>query len=191
MKYVHDNVHTLDAVNALSPNSRASLRQATLNGKQAAAESTRTSPTSATVKNRGHSKGMKKSPNTNKAKRGYTSAEVDAVVVMASKLVNNIPPTKNVNMEETVTTHLPKPKRYPDYSGCVVSYTCPESERPGHGIVGKCNHAEGTYEVQFTFADNEKPQGKLTRVCPYNLWKNTWWTMKLRSLGLLQLPNTC
>jgi hypothetical protein len=120
-----NNQKALDAVKALSPNSRASLRQATLNGKQAAAESTRASPTSATVKNRGHSQGKKKSPNTNKVKRGYTSAKEDAVVVMASKLMTNIPPTKDVNMEETVTTHLTKPKRYPDYSGCVVSYTCP------------------------------------------------------------------
>ena len=47
-----------------------------------------------------------------------------------------------------------------DISGCVVSYTYPELQRPGHGMVGKCNHAEGTYAVRLTFADNEEPKGQ-------------------------------
>jgi hypothetical protein len=45
----------------------------------------------------------------------------------------------------------------PDYTNYVLSYSCPETERPGTGIVGTYDHEQKRYEVQFTFTDKEEP----------------------------------
>ena len=45
----------------------------------------------------------------------------------------------------------------PDYTNYVLSYSCPETERPGTGIVGTYDHDQKRYEVLFTFSDKEEP----------------------------------
>jgi hypothetical protein len=61
----------------------------------------------------------------------------------------------------------PKPSRSPDpvqaketfvdYTNCVLSYNCPETDRPGHGIVGEYVKKQKLFVVNFTFLDNEAP----------------------------------
>ena len=167
-----NNEKAVEGLTAMSPDSRQSLRQASLSSKQKTAE---------TLKPRKHSQGKHKSPLTKKNKDGTAEPEArknkspnaqkdkhvptvhesGATVLgrVRSVPINNQPTTEVPSVEKGSTSKQ-KPKRYPDYSGCVVSYICPVSQRPGHGIVGKCNHAEGTYEVQLTFADNEEPKGQ-------------------------------
>jgi hypothetical protein len=45
----------------------------------------------------------------------------------------------------------------PDYKGRVVSYKDPETDRPGHGIVGEYVAGEG-YHVLFTYTDDLEPR---------------------------------
>ena len=53
----------------------------------------------------------------------------------------------------------------PDYTNYVLSYSCPETERPGTGVVGKYDHERKRYEVQFTFTDNKDPYTQVD-YCP-------------------------
>jgi hypothetical protein len=48
------------------------------------------------------------------------------------------------------------PGHKPDYKGRVVSYTHPDSERPGHGIVGDYIQGQG-YHVLFKYTDDLEP----------------------------------
>ena len=48
------------------------------------------------------------------------------------------------------------PGHIPDYKGRVVSYTDPDSERPGHGIVGDYIKGQG-YHVLFKYTDDLEP----------------------------------
>jgi hypothetical protein len=48
------------------------------------------------------------------------------------------------------------PGHKPDYKGRVVSYTDPDSERPGHGIVGDYIKGQG-YHVLFKYTDDLEP----------------------------------
>ena len=161
-----NNEKAVEGINAMSPNSRQSLRQATLSSKQKNKDGTaepeaskNKSPNAQKNNPRKHSQGRKK-PNAQKEQHVPTDHEPGATVLgrVRSVPINNQPTTEVPSVEKGSTSKQ-KPKRYPDYSGCVVSYICPVSQRPGHGIVGKCNHAEGTYEVQLTFEDNEEPKG--------------------------------
>ena len=49
------------------------------------------------------------------------------------------------------------PEHKPDYKGRVVSYTDPDSERPGHGIVGDYIKGKG-YHVLFQYTDDLDPR---------------------------------
>ena len=159
-----NNDKTVETSTGVSPSSRASVRQAKLLTKEGTAESL---SKSTSVEAGKRSQGSKKrSPNAKRVKQGSLTTDVVEVVPVASNVAEKSTSPKGVRTEATVSSHKQKPKRYPDYSGCVVSYTCPESNRPGHGIVGKCNHAEGTYEVTFTFTDNQKPKGTTDSCVP-------------------------
>ncbi len=47
------------------------------------------------------------------------------------------PTTKVGKPPKSNTPDKAKPKEgFVDYSNCVLSYNCPESKRPGHGVVG-------------------------------------------------------
>ena len=154
-------------LNAMSPNSRQSLRLASQSTSTNTAESTLKDPTPVKDKDRKHSQGKKKSPSRNNDKHGTAGSKAGAEVGGGGRPApENIPRTVGGHLEGSSSSSMEKPKRYPDYSGCVVSYTCPESLRPGHGIVEKCNHAAGTYEVQFTFSDNEEPKGQTDSCVP-------------------------
>ena len=184
-----NNEKALSELTTMSPNSRQSLRQASHgNSKPKSAETlnprkrSQGRNKSPNTKQDKHAKGVPEarknnsphaqkdkhgtadlearknnSPHAQKDKHGTTDPEAGAAVLGGGTVMPSA---------DKECTYKQKPKRYPDYSGCVVSYTCLLSQRPGHGIVGKCNHAEGTYEVQFTFADNEQPQGQTDSCVP-------------------------
>ena len=155
-----NNEKEVEEPSGMSPNSRQSLRQASERSKTKTTEPTLKSTTSGSVHDRKRSQGKKKSPNAKNDKDQRAPSKDRTEVGGGGRHTpgNNPPPEGEPPADKEISNKV-KPKRYPDYSGCVVSYTCPESNRPGHGIVGKCNHAEGTYEVQVTFADNDQPKG--------------------------------
>jgi hypothetical protein len=66
---------SLEELTAMTPNSRQSLRQATLSSKPKTAEPTLKSPTSGTVNPRKRSQGKNKSPNAKKDKHGTADPE--------------------------------------------------------------------------------------------------------------------
>jgi hypothetical protein len=57
----------------------------------------------------------------------------------------------------------------PDYKGRVVSYTDPDSERPGHGLVGDYIKGKG-YHVLFKYTDDQEPSECVDH-CPLH-WIN-------------------
>jgi len=155
-----NNARATQAVNALSPNSRASLRQQ-------APVSRKTTPTKdQSERKRSSQGGRRRSPKSNKDKYDSSSDNTGADSVIPTTDTTTNPSGKAASPENTRTTLKNKPKRYPDYSGCVLSYTCPKTKRSGHGIVGVCNHGTGTYEVQFTFTDNQEPYGQTDSSVP-------------------------
>jgi hypothetical protein len=146
-----NNEKAVEGQSAMSPNSRQSLRQATLSSKQNTAQTLNPRKRSQGNKNKSpstkkdqhgtaeHEARKNKSPNAQKDQHGTTDPQPGATVLGRGRNVPiNNQPTTEVPSAEKESTYKQKPKRYPDYSGCVVSYTCPVSQRPGHGIVGKC-----------------------------------------------------
>ncbi len=63
----------------------------------------------------------------------------------------------DTNSQEKTQADDEDPSSRPDYDGRVVSYTDPDTTRPGTGVVGKYIPGEG-YNVQFKFVDDLEPQ---------------------------------
>jgi len=69
------------------------------------------------------------------------------------------PTTKGGKPPKSTTPQKAKPKEgFVDYSNCVLSYNCPESKRPGHGIVGDYVKKLKQFVVNFTFLDDLFPK---------------------------------
>ena len=69
--------------------------------------------------------------------------------------------TKNTATKgKTKTTAVPH-----FYTGSIVSYIEPETERSGYGVVGTWRKKQKVYEVHFTFADMQAPF-KQVDLCP-------------------------
>jgi len=56
-------------------------------------------------------------------------------------------------------------KDFPDYNGRVVSYNDPQSQRPGHGMVGDYIQDEKGYHVTFKYTDDLDPK-ECVDYCP-------------------------
>ena len=197
-----NNEKAKKAVTALSPTSRASLRQ---QGQVLREQGTKgslsknTPPTKDASDRRSRSQGgRKKNPKSPQDKDRSSSANTGAEGVIGTTETTQNPSSKDVSLEKTGTSVNKKPRRYPDYSGCVLSYTCPKTERRGHGIVGVCNHGLGTYEVQFTFTDNEEPSGETHSSLPVDFVEQHMvdddvaiaWTNAVAQHLLIDSPNT-
>ena len=165
-----NNEKAKNAVNALSPASRASLRQQGQVLREQGTKGTlskNTNPTKDASAGKSKSQGARRNhAKAAKDKDKSSSPNTGAEGVIGTTETTTNPSSKDVSPEKTGTSVKKKPRRYPDYSGCVLSYTCPKTERRGHGIVGVCNHALGTYDVQFTFTDNEEPSGQTDSSLP-------------------------
>jgi hypothetical protein len=67
---------------------------------------------------------------------------------------------KTAKQPKTKTTAVPH-----FYTGSILSYIEPETERSGYGVVGTWRRNQKVYEVHFTFADMQAPF-KQVDLCP-------------------------
>jgi hypothetical protein len=173
----HNNEKTTRQVEGMSPNSRASLRLQRGNStggkspkENGSKKNTPTKDGGERVRNNSQGgrrrHGNTKSPQTNNES---SSGQNDGDSVLPEVETSEDLLTKALSTANKATTGINKPRRYPDYSGCVVTYTCPKTNRNGHGIVGVCNHELGTYELQLTFSDNKEPSGHTESSVPLEL----------------------